>query len=368
MGAGCACISLVLVGICGACGEVWLAGLVVDMRVGVLHLSRSSWLGLAVPVRVLVWTSASPSWPGLCVVCVYGGPLRTPPFLTWSCGVWSGSGSPWCPPVLGDSNSPAGDSLAGVCSVPVWGGWFLTGPGGLPCLAWCSLPDHGGCPSLPLSRGVASCGGRSFGSRRGCCFPPFFLLLPGLPSGGLSSSAGGGVLRLWLSVLFCCGPLVATVAFSDCPPLPPPFFLGPTPLLAVLAVSASPWLVVCLFLGGGLCWPIWLGLSRGPSVAVWPLWFAFSGCGLSSGWVGCSLGVLAVCDMGVAGVLEWLGSCLPWWSGCVASPFCGFPSRPLPPPSMAGSSWWGGEGALAWSGSFPLLRRWRFTPSLLVLF
>ena len=93
VGAGCACISPVLVRLCGACVWVRVVGLDVGMTVGVSLPFRLSWPGLAVRGRVRVGTSSPPTWPSSRVVCVGRGLLCTLSFLTWLCGVWPGSGS-----------------------------------------------------------------------------------------------------------------------------------------------------------------------------------------------------------------------------------------------------------------------------------
>ena len=56
VGVSCACISPVLVAVCGACVWARVAGSVVRMRVGLSLLSGLSWLGLVVRVRVRVGT------------------------------------------------------------------------------------------------------------------------------------------------------------------------------------------------------------------------------------------------------------------------------------------------------------------------
>ena len=129
-------------------------------------------------------------------------------------------------------------------------------------------------------------------------------------------------------------------------------------------MSASPWLLVCCFPGGGLCPAGRGGLSSSPSMAAWPLWFAFSVWGLSSG---CSLGVIAVGSVGVAPGLAWLQDCPLRWGGCVASWCCGCLSCLPQPPLVDGFVLVWRRGPLGLVRQFPV-RAWvGFPPVPVVL-
>ena len=123
------------------------------------------------------------------MVRVDGGLLRTPPFLTPFCSVWSGLGFLGRPPVVGARGPPSGVFLAGVCSFLVWAGWSLSGPGGVPRLVCWPLSDPGGLASLPLSGVVAVCGGGLFGGSPRLLFPePPFFFVSGLVGVAFQSS------------------------------------------------------------------------------------------------------------------------------------------------------------------------------------
>ena len=175
-----------------------------------------------------------------------------------------------------------------------------------------------------------------------------------------------GSFVLWSTGGHCC----IFRPWSPWPPRPspPPSFSGSVSLPAVFVVSASPGLVVCLLPGGALCRPPRGALSSGLSVAAWPLWFAFSGWALSSGWGGCPLGVLAVGPAGVARSLAWLGGGAPWWSGCVASRVCGCVSCLPPPPLVGGFVLVGQRGPCGLVGQFPVRRAVGFPPLPVVFF
>ena len=123
-GRGCGCVRCVWC-LCGACRgarcRFSLVSLVLSspvLRCGVVP-AVCGVLGLAVRGRVRVGSFPLPTWQGWQVVRVGRGLLCTPRFLTWLCGVWSGWGSSFCPPVLRGRGSPAGVSLARVCCFSV---------------------------------------------------------------------------------------------------------------------------------------------------------------------------------------------------------------------------------------------------------
>ena len=150
-----------------------------------------------------------------------------------------------------------------------------------------------------------------------------------------------GVLRVWLPVLPCCGPLVAVVGGcfacsggvprgwcallrlvgachllcrvgwplvpSNCGPhgrRHPSLFFRRLLLVSdagCCALAGGPCSVRSPVVGGlpfprrgGRCYPAWGGLLSGLEVATWLLWFVFAGWSVSPGWARWSPGFTAV--------------------------------------------------------------------------
>ena len=261
VGVGCGCFSPYLVLVCGACVCVRVAGSVVGMLMGMLLLSHISWIGLAVSVLLRVWNVIShflaefagglcghwsppyPSFPELVVrrMVRFQFPLMP------ACRGASGSAS-WCFP---------GWTVQLSCVervVTLWS-WRRAPSGvvspGQPWLLLVPAPLGGGCH---LWSGVV--GGLLWGLSPpsiprscGCRFP----VLPvathrWLQAGGFSRYG----FRFFCVVVHSWPllPIFVVVPLGTAPP--PPFFCGSVSLPAVLVVSASLWLVDCLFPGGGL--------------------------------------------------------------------------------------------------------------------
>ena len=185
--------------------------------------------------------------------------------------------------------------------------------------------------------------------------PPYFLqvlwvVVSGLPAGDPLSIAGRGRgLRVWLSVVSCCGPVVVAVAFSGHGPLGP----LPLPLFFFLSFPAGGRCCVRVSLVGGLPLPRRGSVPACPGCFfLWPV----GGCGavvvrfLCPGLVGL-YGVVSGCPIGGArGRRPWCrlvsgAGCPPRWSGCVASRLWGcllcFP--PLPLAGECALVGWGGQ-------------------------
>ena len=128
---------------------------------------------------------------------------------------------------------------------------------------------------------------------------------------------------------------VSPVPDRASPPLRTPFFLP------------SPWPVVCLFPGGGVCRRVRGVSSSRLSATAWSWWAALSGWA-SSGWVGWSFSVLLVGLVGFAHGVAMLGRVVrlgvggAWLRGCVAVAPAFLPSA-----WVAGVRSWVGEGCSA---------------------